>query len=320
MRTSPPPAYTSTPRSPSTPEAGNERTPLCGSSRPRSSCDHSVHAHTRSELHVRFVGSESHGGLHEYVCAFCFSLLIVFTAGWVLSWLVHSPKSSPVEVKPSNPPPTFLSLAPNLSINADRSASTWLLPYYNIDSPSFVSDANGSIVVLSNQTRSTPSSLARLYVETWSSGGGSEVTLEISSTCSLYAVDLHVGPHCAKKEEDQEEEDCSSIFATMQTYADLEKCVESGRKGVGIKRFFLGVSRMGNLYSLEQRGFKNGTDLVPRENEQGFDWSWAVGRQPDYSHPQPPKQKLDVSAGESRSVPLAVAIAAFGLLITLCLV
>ncbi|GAA5957329.1 hypothetical protein JCM3765_000424 [Sporobolomyces pararoseus] len=320
MRT-PPPAYNSNSSVASTHQTRTERTPLIDNPRASTDCRTSHHCehtiHCRSDMYVRYEEQEVRR-CGEYFCLLLFSLAAVFFAGWLTSWLVHSPSSPPTQVEPFEPPPSFLSLAPNLSINAARSTSTWLLPYMNVDSPSLVSASDESIVVLSNQTRSIPSSLARLYVETWSSGGGSEITLNVSSPCPLYAVDLHVGPRCVKAEEEEEEEDCSFIFATMQTYADLKGCVKTGRNGVGVNQFFLGVSRMGNLYSIEQQGFESGTDLVPRDNEQGFDWSWAVNRQPDYSHPQIPKHKLDISGGAPRSITfVGLVVIVF---VSLCLI
>ncbi|GAA6007936.1 hypothetical protein JCM11491_006547 [Sporobolomyces phaffii] len=190
---------------------------------------------------------------HPFVAVHITMCVIFFVMGWIL----HSPPKSTPAIPPPEPP-TFHSLAPIVKVTAARSTLIWTIPYLQSDSASLAIDDERRIVSLQNSTLMTPSSLGRLYVEAWSSGAGAPITFKADSPCELYAIDLHAGPHCVAT---GEEEDCSALFVTLQTYANVTTCAQ-GWQGRGIKSFYLGITRHGNMYGLEQRGFENGTDLV----------------------------------------------------------
>jgi hypothetical protein len=111
-------------------------------------------------------GVEEGAGVGEYICGLITACIVLFGAGWITSALVHW--SEPIPSRSIS----FLSLAPEVHLNAARSTSTWMVPYETLDSPALTTTENGSIVDLEILTQATPSSLGKLYVEIWSSKAG----------------------------------------------------------------------------------------------------------------------------------------------------
>ncbi|GAA5895014.1 uncharacterized protein JCM6883_002290 [Sporobolomyces salmoneus] len=196
-----------------------------------------------------------------YLSLVVFVCLVFFGLRWIGSALSSSLSRHTV--------PSVLSPAPELTVYAARSTSTFSISYDNDDSPSFTLANYNSLVALQEKRLTKPSSTGELHVEIWSSENGAEIGMEVASPCEVRKVDLRVGPLCVS------EDDCTTILAELDTLTDLTKCDVGNKRAKGIKNFFVGATRVGNRYGFEQKGFDSGTGLdLARDDGQGFDWSW----------------------------------------------